>query len=93
MLPRNFFDKNGAIWGVPKYAITNLKINNFNEKNQQENFHKHVSMKTSTFRMYQGGIWGASPSEAEEIFKKSNKMEAFPYFFCFLARPPISPKL
>ena len=32
MLPRENFDKNGAIWcnlGVPKYAITNLKISNF----------------------------------------------------------------
>ena len=27
-----------------------------------------------------GGL-GASPLEAEEIFKKSNKMEAFPLFF------------
>ena len=32
MLPRENFDKNGAIWcnlGVPKYAITKLKISNF----------------------------------------------------------------
>ena len=32
MLPREDFDKNGAIWcnlGVPKYAITKLKISNF----------------------------------------------------------------
>ena len=32
MLARKKFDKNGAIWcnlGVPKYAITKLKINNF----------------------------------------------------------------
>ena len=31
-LPRENFDKNGAIWcnlGVPKYAITKLKISNF----------------------------------------------------------------
>ena len=27
----------GSIWGVPKYVITNLKINSFKEKNQQEN--------------------------------------------------------
>ena len=35
MLPRENFDKNGAIWcnlGVPKYAITKLKINNFKVK-------------------------------------------------------------
>ena len=32
MLSRENFDKNGAIWcnlGVPKYAITKLKISNF----------------------------------------------------------------
>ena len=32
MLPRENFDKNGAIWcnlGVPMYAITKLKISNF----------------------------------------------------------------
>ena len=32
MLPREFFDKNGAIWcnlGVQKYAITKVKINHF----------------------------------------------------------------
>ena len=32
MLPREIFDKNGAIWcnlGVPKYAITKVKINHF----------------------------------------------------------------
>ena len=54
----------GAIWGVPKYVITNLKINNFKEK-------------INTFKIYQG-VWGA-----EDIFEKSNKMEAFPYLFFF----------
>ena len=32
MLPREIFEKNGAIWcnlGVPKSAITKLKFNNF----------------------------------------------------------------
>ena len=29
------------------------------------------------------GVWGAIPPEAEEILKKSNKMEAFPLFFFF----------
>ena len=65
MLPRKIFDKNGVIWcilgGVPKYVITNLKINNFKEKKQKENLiaiflsqynlHKHVSMKINTFRI------------------------------------------
>ena len=40
MLPREFLTKimlSGAIWGVPKYVITNLKINNCKGKNQQEN--------------------------------------------------------
>ena len=54
MLPRKIFDKNGAIWGDQKYVITDLKINNFKGRNQQENLiaiflsqinlHKHVSM-------------------------------------------------
>ena len=30
-----------------------------------------------------GSGGGASPPEAEENFKKSNKMEAFPLFFAF----------
>ena len=48
-------------------------------------------MKINTFRIYKGGLGGP---EAEEIFKKSNKIEAFPnFFFCFLARLPKSPKL
>ena len=41
MLPRKIFDKKWCDLvqsGVPKYVITNLKINNFKEKNQQENF-------------------------------------------------------
>ena len=32
MLPEENFDKNGAFWcnlGIPKYAITKLKISNF----------------------------------------------------------------
>ena len=67
-----------AIWGVQKYVINNLKINNFKEKNQQENFtdiflsqinlHKHVSMKINTFRNYQGGL-GASPQKQKKFLK------------------------
>ena len=30
---------------------------------------------------FRRGVWVASPPEAEEIFKKSNKMEAFHLFF------------
>ena len=39
MLPREIFDKNGAIWcnlGIPKYAITKVKINHFKVINQQQ---------------------------------------------------------
>ena len=77
---------------VPKYVITNLKVNNFKGKNQQEklnaiflsqiNLYEAVSTKINTFRNYKGGL-GASPPEAEENFKKSYKMETFPYFFSF----------
>ena len=35
--PQENFGQNAVIWGVPKYAITNLKINNLKGKNQQEN--------------------------------------------------------
>ena len=58
----------GAIWGVPKYVITDLKINNFKEKNQQENLiaidlspinlDEHVSTKINTFRIYKGDLGG-----------------------------------
>ena len=79
-------------------------MNNFKGKYQEEyliaiflsesNLDEHVRTRINTFGIYKGGgVWGAIPPEAEEIFKKSNKMEAFPYFFCFLARLPKSPKL
>ena len=34
-----------------------------------------------------------SPPEAEEIFKKSNKMEAFPYLFMLFGKAPYIPKI
>ena len=50
------------------YVITNLKINNFKEKNQQENLiaiflsqinlDEHVSTKKNTFIIYKGGQRG-----------------------------------
>ena len=61
------------------------KYQQFEGKNQQQNLiaminvDEHVSTKINTFRIYKRGL-GASPPEAEEFFKKSNKMEAFPYF-------------
>ena len=36
----------------------------------------------------QGGSGGACPPEAEEILRKSNKMEAFPLFFLLFGRAP-----
>ena len=93
--------------GIPKYVITNLKINNFKEKSEQENLiavflsqnnlDEHISSKIDTLRIYKGSL-GSRPRKAEDFFKKSNKMEAFPYFFffffffCFLARLTKSPK-
>ena len=54
--------------GVPKYVFTNLKINNFKEKNQQENLiaiflshtnlDEHVSTKINECRIYKGGLGG-----------------------------------
>ena len=73
MLSGIFFDKSRVIWcnlggGGQKYVITNLKINNFKEKNQQEIFiaiflsqiklDEHSSTKKNTFRIYKGGQRG-----------------------------------
>ena len=86
--------RSGAIWGVPKYLFTNLKINNFKGKNQQENLiaiflslinlDEHISTKINTFIIYKGGLGGLAPQKQKKFKKKSNRMEAFPYFF-FLA--------
>ena len=82
--------------------LLQFKNPQFEGENQQENLiaiflspinlDEHARMKINTFRIDKG-VWGASPPEAEENLKKSNKMEAIPYFLCFLARRPISPKL
>ena len=55
----------------------------FGHNFSQINVDEHVSTKWNKNIIQKGGL--ASPPEAEEIFKKSNKMEAFPLFFCFLA--------
>ena len=82
------------IWcnlGHPKVCYYQPKTHQFyGGKNQQENLiaiilsqinlDEHVSTKINTFRINKGEICCASPPEAEENFKKSNKMEAFPYF-------------
>ena len=58
----------GAIWGVPKYVVTNIKINNFKENNQQENLiaiflsqtnpDEYVSIKLNTFIICKVGLGG-----------------------------------
>ena len=71
MLPRKIFDKNGVIWcnlGPPKVCYYQPKINNFKEKNQQDNFiarflshiilDEHVSTKIKALRNYKGGSGG-----------------------------------
>ena len=85
MLPRENFDKNGAIWcnlGVPKSAITKLKINNF--KVNKSTTTKLIAIspppppprdqarctcytRINAFGIYKGGRGGgAIPPEAEE---------------------------
>ena len=94
MLPRENFDKNGAMWcnlSVPKYAITKLKINNFNKSTTTKvNYHIFslgqsrctCYTKINTFRIYKG-VSGAIPPEAEEIFKNQTKWRLFLYFLFF----------
>ena len=78
-------------------------MNNFKEKYQEEyliaiflsesNLNEHVSTKINTFGIYKGGgSGGLSPQEAEDIFKKSNKMEAFPYFFFAFWQGSLNPQ-
>ena len=96
MLPRKFFGKNGVIWcnlGRPKVCCNRPKINNFKEINQQENLiaiflsqinlDEHVSAKINTKQNLQGGSGGQ-----KNFFEKSNKMEAFPYFFLLFGKAP-----
>ena len=101
MLPQKIVDKNGVIWGIPKYVITNLKINNFKGKKQenfiaiflsQTNLHRHVSIKINTFKIDRG-VWGASPPEAEEIFKKIKQNGGFSLFFLLFGKAPYIPKI
>ena len=63
--------------GVPKYVISNLKINNFKGNKSTRkvngiflfkiNVDEHVSMKINTFGIYKGGQRARLP-EAEENF-------------------------
>ena len=93
MLPRENFDKNGAIWcnlGVPKYAITKLKINNFKLKQSTTTkliaiFTRDVNLdvrytKRNTFRSYKGGL-GLSPQKQKKFLKiKQNGGFSFIFF-------------
>ena len=70
MLPRENFDKNGAMWcnlSVPNYDITKLKINNFKvNKSTTTKVNCHIFSlgqsrctcytRINTFRIYKGGL-------------------------------------
>ena len=81
--------------GVPKYVITNLKINNFKDNKStrkryfrifsQMNINEHVSTKINIFRIDKGGL---APRRRRNFFLKSNKKEALPYFFLLFGRAP-----
>ena len=109
--PPKIFDKNGVIWcnlGRSKVCYYNLKINNFKEKNQQENLiaiylsqinlHKHVSTKINTFRIYQGGgVWGLAPQKQKKFLKKIKQNRGFSlfiyFFFLLFGKAPYIPKI
>ena len=93
--------------GGQKYVITNLKINNFKEKNQQEIFiaiflsqiklDEHSSTKKKYIQNLQGGSEGLAPPEAEEFFlKNQTKWRLFLIFFFFFllfGKAPCIPKI
>ena len=103
MLPREKFDKNGAIWsnlGILKYAITKLKINNFKVKQSTTtkvncHFFPEVNVdvrytKRNTFRSYKGGGSGElSPQRQKNFLKiKQNGGFSFIFFFAFWQGSP-----
>ena len=67
------------------YVITNLKIDNSKEKNQQEhlfaiflsqiNLNEHVSTKINRFRIYRGGggSGGLGPQKQKKFLKIQTK--------------------
>ena len=80
-------ERSGAIRGIQKYVMTILKMNTFQQQQNliaiffsQINVDVHAIQKWSD-RELKRGVWGFTPPEAEDFFKKSNKMEAFPLFF------------
>ena len=97
-VPPKIFGKNGAFWcnlGVPKYAITKLKISNFkvNKSTTTEvdwhifppevNLDVHVIRKLIHLE-FTRGVCGAIPPEAEENLKNQTKWRLFLYFYFFL---------
>ena len=94
--------------GGQKYVITNLKINNFKEKNQQEifiaiflsqiNLDEHSSTKKKYIQNLQGGSEGLAPPEAEEFFLKNQTkwrlfLIFFFFFFLLFGKAPCIPKI
>ena len=78
--------------GVCQSVITNLKLNNFKERNPKENViaishspinaDEYGSAKFNTFRIKRGS------RSIRNFEKKSNKMEASSYFFLLFGKAP-----
>ena len=73
---------------LPTYKSTFLKIINEPPLFGTISLRKIMLVGNEIKIAFRRGVWGASPPEAEEIFKKSNKMEAFPLFFLLFGRAP-----
>ena len=73
----------GESGSVPKYVITNLKINNF----------KRTEINKKNLISRRGGGLGLAPQKQKNFFKKSNKMQAFPYYFFAFGKAPYIPKI
>ena len=78
MLPRKFFDKNGAIWcilSVPKLVIIKLKINIFFYKSTaqilcqiflQDQSRRALDTQKNTFTLREGREGGISPQKLKK---------------------------
>ena len=100
MLPREKFDKNGAIWcnlGVPKSAITKLKINNFKVIKSTTtkanclispvvNLDVHVIRKQIHLEFTRGS--GGYPPRSRRKFKKIKQNGGFSFIFFLFGRAP-----
>ena len=87
--------------GVPKYVISNLKINNFKEKYPQENLiaiflsqinvDEHVSREINTFRLYKGGGGGLGdqpPRNRRFFLKRIKQNGGFSLIFLLFDKAP-----